>query len=126
MSGVTINRAAFWLVAALVVAGGCASQEGFRASEPSQTATVQGSAAKVASCVNNQVDVSIEAFDQAGTTFSFLARCDWCMQGYFHAVTVKQIDADQVRVELRENKAFVLGVGNPWPKVERCLSGQPE
>jgi hypothetical protein len=121
-----INRAAFWLVAALVVAGGCVSQEGFRASEPIETATVQGAAAKVASCVNHHLDVSIEAFDRAGTSFSFLERCDWCMQGHFYDVTVKQINSDQVRVELRKNRAFVLGVSNPWQKIEVCLSGQLE
>jgi hypothetical protein len=121
-----INRAAFWLVAALVVAGGCVSQEGFRASEPIETATVQGSAAKVASCVNHHLDVSIEALDPAGTSFSFLERCDWCMQGHFYEVTVKQINSDQVRVELRKNRAFVLGVSNPWQKIEVCLSGQLE
>lgn len=126
MSGVTINRAACWLVAALVVTGGCVSQEGLRASEPIETATVPGSAAKVASCVNHHLDVSIEAFDPAGTSFSFLERCDWCMQGHYYEVTVKQIDANQVRVELRKSKAFVLGVGNPWPKIESCLSGPLE
>ena len=93
-----------------VVLTGCVSLASLRASEPAHVATVDSTAPKITRCIMRELDLSLSDFVPTGKEFSLLARCDLCMQGHLYEVTIRQVgESDQVRVELRENSAFVLG-----------------
>jgi hypothetical protein len=102
------------------------SLESIRASEPTHTTVVRGSAPVIARCLQSELDLSVSDSNPGGTEFMLLARCDVCLQGHFYEIALWQLDVragewDQVRIELRENSTFLLGAGDPWKKVQRCL-----
>jgi hypothetical protein len=105
---------------------GCMSLASIRASEPTRTAVVKGSAPVIARCIQSELDLSVTDSNPAGTEFALLAPCKVCVQGHFYEISVWQLavragEWDQVRIELRENSTFLFGTGNPWKTVERCV-----
>ena len=121
-----LAAAAIALGIATVILSGCMSLQDIRASDPTHTAVVRGSAPVIARCIQSELDLSVSDSNPGGTEFALLARCDVCVQGPFYEISVWQLQVqagewDQVRIELRENSTFLLGTGNPWKKVERCV-----
>lgn len=127
--GVTVGRwaaSAITLGIATVTLAGCMSLQDIRASEPTHTTVVRGSAPVIARCIQSALDLSVSDSNPGGTEFALLAPCDVCVQGPFYEIYVWQLPTragewDRVQVELRENSTFLLGTGDPWKKVERCV-----
>jgi hypothetical protein len=76
----------------VVALSGCMSLESIRASNPTHTVVVKGSATAIARCIQSELDLSISDSDPDGTEFALLAQCDVCMQGHFYEITVSQLD----------------------------------
>jgi hypothetical protein len=109
-----------------IIFSGCMSLQDIRASDPTHTTVVRGSAPVIARCIQRELDLSVSDSNPGGTEFALLARCDVCVQGHFYEISLWQLDVragewDQVRIELRENSTFLAGTGDPWRKVEGCL-----
>jgi hypothetical protein len=102
------------------------SLQDIRVSQPTHTTVVRGSAPVIARCIEGELDLTVSDSNPGGTEFALLARCRVCVQGPFYEISVWQLpigagEWDQVQVELRENSTFLLGTGDPWEKVERCV-----
>jgi hypothetical protein len=102
------------------------SLQDIRVSQPTHTTVVRGSAPVIARCIQSELDLTVSDSNPGGTEFALLARCRVCVQGPFYEISVWQLpigagEWDQVQVELRENSTFLLGTGDPWEKVERCV-----
>jgi hypothetical protein len=67
----------------VVALSGCMSLESIRASNPTHTTVVKGSATAITRCIQSELDLSISDSDPDGTEFALLAQCEVCMQGHF-------------------------------------------